>query len=171
MAIIDRPTSHALQHPAHPDPADPQVTGKISLACETSVSEHPGVSLLECFVVNPFFGPGLQWPEPYQSCLRKTPDGFLVEPQLLRQTLAVHANEPLPVPQIVGFDRDFEEDKVRVSKPLAEPMIPDVRTRFVIRYFSISSYLRRPGPFHHSGLKRTRGISHPALPLTTENNL
>jgi hypothetical protein len=52
--------------------------------------------------------------------LHETPDGFLVESQFLPQTVAFHANEPLAVPQIVDFDGDFEENKVRVFETLVE---------------------------------------------------
>jgi hypothetical protein len=100
----------ALQHPAHPHLANPQMSSELRLRCEWAFGEHPAVYLLKCCVIDPSFGPWLLWPGPYQSCLRKTPDGFLVEAQFLHQTVAVHANEPPPVPQIVDFDRDFDKE-------------------------------------------------------------
>jgi hypothetical protein len=42
----------SFQQFAHPDSADSQVTGKISLADEAVISEHPAVSLLERCVVD-----------------------------------------------------------------------------------------------------------------------
>jgi hypothetical protein len=53
--------------------------------------------------------------------MRETYDILLVETQFFRQTLAVHAREPLAVAQIVDFDRDFEQYIVRVFKPVADP--------------------------------------------------
>ena len=57
---------------------------------------------------------------PHQARLQETLDRFIVETQHFRQTLAVHSNEPLAVPQIVDFDGDSDKNKVRVPKPLAE---------------------------------------------------
>jgi hypothetical protein len=59
------------------------------------------------------------------------------ETQLFRQTLAVHAREPLAVPQIVDFDGDFEENVVRGMEPVAEPKEPGVRNcRTGVRWWS-----------------------------------
>jgi hypothetical protein len=43
---------NSLQHPAHPDSADSQVTGKISLADEAVISEHSAVCLLKYCVID-----------------------------------------------------------------------------------------------------------------------
>lgn len=81
--------------------------------------------MLKCCVVNTFSGPWFLWPATNKACLQETLDRLLVETQFVRQTLTVHACEPLPVPQIVDFNGDLEKHKVRVFKPLAgqKPLI------------------------------------------------
>ena len=68
------------------------------------------------------------WPIPHQPRLQETLDRFLVDSESFRQTLAVHGDESLAVPHIVDFERDFEDDVVRVFMPPAEPSYMGSRT-------------------------------------------
>lgn len=71
----------------------------------------------------------------HQLRLGESLDILLSKRQLLRQTVAVRANELLAALQILDFDGDSEENKVQGSEPVAErfdsPRHKPVLRRFI----------------------------------------
>ena len=79
--------------------------------------------------------------------LRETLDLLIGETQFFRQTLAVHAREPLSVAQIVHFDGDFEQNIVRGMEPVAEPNYMGSRNAARLVYSAPHVLFPRLSPF------------------------